>query len=147
MQWRSWGFEFTEIPRPNIILNSNWFSSFRLFAHIFHFKQYHTKTYGACRFLPLNHLTLFDISLTAKLRNFNGFPLRISFFWRYPTSMKLNELSTALQSSSILQNSWRSDNFSGIDGFVLSSVVKAFNFTPILIKSKGTEFGYKAADE
>lgn len=61
--------------------------------------------------------------------------------------MKLNELSTALQSSSILQDSWRSDNFSGIDGFVVSSVVKAFNFTPILIKSKGTEFGYKAADE
>lgn len=87
-----------------------------------------------------------DLSLASKLKNFNGYPLRISFFWRYPTSMMLNELSKASQSSSLLKDSWRSNNFSGIDGILLASVVKAFNFTPILIKPDGAEFGYKISN-
>lgn len=89
---------------------------------------------------------MLDLSLSVKLKNFNGYPLRISFFWRYPTSMKLDELSTASQSISFMKDSWLSNNFSGVDGFMLASVVKKFNFTPILIKPDGADFGYKGAD-
>lgn len=72
--------------------------------------------------------------------------MRISFFWRYPTSMKLNELSEASQHSNIMKDMWRADNFTGVDGLILATVVKAFNFTPILLKPSGAEFGYKAPD-
>lgn len=45
-----------------------------------------------------------------------------------------------------MKDSWRSNNFSGIDGIMLASVVKSFNFTPILIQPDGADFGYKGAD-
>lgn len=60
--------------------------------------------------------------------------------------MMLDELSIASQGSSVMKDSWRSNNFSGIDGIMLASVVKSFNFTPILIKPDGADFGYKGSD-
>lgn len=86
------------------------------------------------------------MSLTKKLKDFNGFPMRISFFWRYPTSMRLDELSKASQDSSVMKDAWRANNFSGLDGLILASLVKTFNFTPILVKPNGADFGYKAPD-
>lgn len=104
------------------------------------------KTWGVKKSLPINNLSISDLSLTAKFKNFNGFPLRISFFYRYPTSMKLSELSKVSQDSYILREMWRANNFSGVDGFMLASMVKEFNFTPILVKPIGADFGYKTSD-
>lgn len=100
--------------------------------------------WGVKKFIPINNSSILDISLTSKFRNFNGFPLRISFFYRYPTSMNLSELSKASQSSCIIKDMWRAYNFTGVDGFMLASIVKTFNFTPILVKPSGADFGYKA---
>lgn len=104
-----------------------------------------SKSWGVCKFIPLSNLSYYDISLHVKLKNFNGFPLRMSFFRRFPTSLMLNELSIASQTSSIMKDTWLSRNFSGVDGFMLASVVKSFNITPILMKPNGT-FGYKSSD-
>lgn len=87
-----------------------------------------------------------DFDLHAKFRNFNGFPLRISFFERYPTSMKLSDLSKASQASFLMKDIWRAHNYSGLDGLMLATVVKSFNFTPILVKPSGADFGYKTSD-
>lgn len=92
------------------------------------------------------NLSITEINIMTKFRNFNRFPLRISFFWRYPTSMKMSELSEASQRSCIMKDMWRANNYSGVDGLMLSSLVKTFNFTPILVKPTGVDFGYKTKD-
>lgn len=102
--------------------------------------------WGDCKSIPISNFRLNKIDLLAKFRNFNGYPLRISFFRRYPTSMKLNELSQAVQDSCIMKDSWRAANFTGIDGFMLSTFVKKFNFTPNLSKPRDGDFGYKTQD-
>lgn len=103
--------------------------------------------WGASKSIRLtDNASYTDISLFAKHQNFNGFPLEISYFWRYPTSMNLNELSTASQHSYIMKDSWRSENSIGMDGFMLSSLAKTFNFTPILVRPRGAEFGYKSTN-
>lgn len=100
--------------------------------------------WGVCKSIPINDFCSSNIDLLAKFQNFNGHPLRISFFRRYPTSIKLNELSQAVQDSCIMKDSWRAANFTGIDGFMLSSFVKKFNFTPNLAKPRDGDFGYKS---
>lgn len=105
-----------------------------------------TTVWGASKSIPVNDFRLSDIDLFAKLRNFNGYPLRVSFFRRYPTSIYLNELSHAVQNSRILKDSWRVANFTGIDGFMLLSFVEKFNFTPILSKPRDGDFGYRDQD-
>lgn len=105
-----------------------------------------TTVWGVSKSIPIRDFRLSDIDLFVKFRNFNGYPLRISFFRRYPTSIYLNELSQAVQNSRILKDSWRVANFTGIDGFMLSSFVEKFNFTPILSKPREGDFGYRDQD-
>lgn len=102
--------------------------------------------WGDTKSISINDFRLSEIDLLAKFRNFNGYPLRISFFRRYPTSIKLDELSQAVQDSYVMKDSWRAANFTGIDGFMLSTFVKKFNFTPNLSKPRDGDFGYKSQD-
>lgn len=110
------------------------------------FSSGNSKKWGVCQFLPLDNLSITDFDLHSKYKNFHEFPLRISFFERYPTSMKLTDLSKASQTSYLMKDIWRANNFSGLDGLMLSTVVKSFNFTPILVKPKGADFGYRTPD-
>lgn len=60
--------------------------------------------------------------------------------------MNINELSEASQHSNVMNDIWMANNFSGVDGLMLASLVKKFNFTPILVRPTGADFGYKTND-
>lgn len=92
-----------------------------------------------------NRTDLFD-----KFKNFNGFPLRIIMFPRYPTAVKVNELPSTFVNSYMMNETWRSDGYGGVDGLMLANAAKMLNFTTINVAPTGTTgttglyYGYKS---
>lgn len=81
-----------------------------------------------------------------KYKNLNGFPLKVTIFRRYPTSLKESELPNVLSKSYLTKDVWRADGYSGVDGLMLANAAKTLNFTAQNIPQIGIDFGYKDND-
>lgn len=84
--------------------------------------------------------------LFRKFDNLQEFPLRVTIFRRYPTSLRAYELPAAFRESYLMNEIWRSDGYSGVDGIMLQNAAKAMNFTTVNIPQIGIDFGYKASN-
>lgn len=73
-----------------------------------------------------------------------GFPLRVTIFRRDPTSLKSDEFPLPFRGSYLMKDTWRSDDYSGVDGIMLANAAKTMNFTTLNIPQIGIDFGYKA---
>lgn len=78
-----------------------------------------------------------------KYTNFNEYPLRVTIFPRYPTALKNTDLPKVFRESYISKETWRADNYSGVDGIMLANAAKFLNFTTKNIPQIGIDFGYK----
>lgn len=100
-------------------------------------------------FGTLERINLMDINFTRtellkKFKNLHGYPLRVTIFHRYPTALKVDELPQAFTGSYLMNDIWRSDGYTGVDGFILACAAKAMNFTAVNIPQVGIDFGWKA---
>lgn len=94
-------------------------------------------------------INLSDVDFTRtdlfkKFKNMNGYPFRVTMFRRYPTALKVDELPESFSGSYLMNDIWRSDGYTGVDGLMLSCAAKTLNFTAINIPQLGIDFGWKA---
>lgn len=101
-------------------------------------------TWGEIERIKLTTIDFTRSDLFEKFKNLNGFPLRVSIFRRYPTSMSIDELPKSMASSYLMNDIWRSDGYSGVDGLMLANAAKTLNFTASIIPQVGIDFGWKA---
>lgn len=87
-----------------------------------------------------------DNEMFSKFKNLNKYPLRVSLFRRYPTSLKANELPAVFHGSYLMKDSWRANGYGGVDGIMLSNVAKTLNFEAIVVEPRGIDFGYKSTN-
>lgn len=87
-----------------------------------------------------------DNAIFGKFKNLNNYPLRVSLFRRYPTSLKANELPAVFHGSYLMKDSWRANGYGGVDGIMLSNVAKTLNFEPIVVEPNGIDFGFKSTN-
>ncbi|KAJ3647503.1 hypothetical protein Zmor_019377 [Zophobas morio] len=69
--------------------------------------------------------------------NFNGFPLKVSLFWRIPNVLKSQP--KFLSDNPIYGDLSHSKGYAGIDAFLLGNLAEHFNFEPIIIQNKERE--------
>lgn len=94
----------------------------------------------------MNKIDYTNNELFTKFKNFNEFPLRVSLFRRYPTSLQLNELPEVFRGSYLMNDNWRSKGYGGVDGIMLTNIAKTLNFTPVIVEPIGIDFGFRATN-
>lgn len=122
---------------------------FQIIRTYFPFEQYQNGNitqWGVYKTYELKDFDYNNNEMFTKLRNLNEFPLRVSLFRRYPTSLQGHELPKVFRSSYLMRDSWRSDGYGGMDGIMLANVAKTLNFTAIVVTPIGIDFGYKASN-
>lgn len=105
-----------------------------------------TTKWGAYKAINLKDIDFNADELFTKFENLHRFPLRVSLFRRYPTSIKLEELPEVFRDSYLMKDIGLSRGYSGVDGIMLSNIAKALNFTPVVVLPKEVDFGFKAAN-
>lgn len=99
--------------------------------------------WGKHQSINLKSIDFSKPDLFEKLSDLQGFPLKVTIFRRYPTSLKAFELPKVFHDSYLMKETWRSDGYSGVDGIMLSNAAISMNFTAVNIQQIGIDFGYK----
>lgn len=73
--------------------------------------------------------------------NYKQYPVRFSFFERYPTLLSSENLTGLFIPGYMKQLFKYSDGHSGIDGIIMSYLIEYFNIKPILIKLPEANYG------
>lgn len=108
---------------------------------------YGNKTkWGSVKWIQLNDVDFHDLSMFRKLNDLQGFPLQVSFFPRYPTAIKANELPQPFLRTYFMNIINESGNYSGLDGIVLGNMARILNFLPLINTPTGSDFGYKLSN-
>lgn len=84
-------------------------------------------------------------ALIHSYKEFNGYPLEVKLFQRTPTSMK--DLPESFLSTFLHKDIIRTEDWGGIDGFILGNLARILNFTlRISAASDGQEYGSKMSN-
>lgn len=102
--------------------------------------------YGATTWLSIGEFSFETISFK-QFNNFNGYPLKVSMFHRYPTAVDQTKqkLPRSILASYFSDAFQYSHNFGGIDGLVLGNVAWILNFT-IIIKDSNNHYGDRTSN-
>lgn len=84
----------------------------------------------------------FNSNLSRKFKNFQKFPLRLSLFLRYPTSILPASIPGPFLKSYYSRGMAYSNNIGGFDGLILGNMAKTLNFISDIRAPVGSDFGY-----
>lgn len=99
--------------------------------------------WGTVKWIHLNDIDFHDLSMFRKFNNLQGSPLPVSFFPRYPTALKSEDLPKSFMSTYFMNIIEDSRNYSGLDGIVLGNMARILNFSPVITTPNGSDFGYR----
>lgn len=119
---------------------------FQMIRTYYPFTRINASSWGQHEVFDMNTIDFKRSNLFKKFDNLQEFPLRVTIFRRYPTSLRSYELPAAFLHSYLMKEIWRSDGYSGVDGIMLQNAAKSLNFTAINIPQIGIDFGYKASN-
>lgn len=106
-------------------------------------KDRHTNTWGQASFINITNVTSIPDLFTDYFKNLNGYPIRVSLFIRYPTSVKVST-TKSLFFPSYLQKVGKKLNFTGIDPIILYNTFMLLNFTPVMQTDRWEYYGHRA---
>lgn len=102
--------------------------------------------WGTYKRWSVNNFTAYTKAISRKFSNLNDFPLKVSLFPRYPTCLKAQDLPTVFRGMYLMSESWRSNDFGGVDGLMVQNMAKIMNFSADVIVPVGIDFGYRASN-
>lgn len=120
--------------------------TFQMFRTFYPFTRINATFWGKQETFDMNEYDFTQSKLFKKFDNLQEYPLRVTIFWRYPTSPRIDELPAAFRQSYLTKEVWRSAGYSGVDGIMLQNAAKSLNFTTVNIPQIGIDFGYKSAN-
>lgn len=94
----------------------------------------------------MNAINFYDQSFFRKFENLQGFPLKVSMFPRYPTALTTKQIPSVFLNSYFMNIINDSRGYGGVDGITLGNMARAMNFSTVVIKPIGIDFGYKLSN-
>lgn len=101
--------------------------------------------YSGVSILSVEDVHRNKIALIHSYNEFNGYPLEVKLFQRTPTSMK--DLPESFLSTFLHKDISQTEDWGGIDGFILGNLARFLNFTlRISDSADGQEYGWKMSN-
>lgn len=104
-----------------------------------------TRTWGQATFIHLRKLEEVSDIFTFYFQNFRGYPIRISLFVRYPTSVN-EDTTNDLFLSPYLKDVEKTLKFNGIDPIILYNTFNFLNFTPVMQTDQIRCYGHRMSN-